>query len=96
MPRLSTTSLSAPFTDVTSVAVGNANTRVSVTFFPSRDNSYSVAFGEHATLYGGITVYLDGHPFTVTRDEIGDSIAQPIHIIGTAASNAPILIVSET
>lgn len=63
--------------------LGNNDRRDSITFSPGLVESYSINFGEVAVLNGGVTIRPGIQPLTLTRDQVGDAIALPVHFIGT-------------
>ncbi len=95
MPRMRGNSKSAAFTAASSVALGANGSRWSITFSPALVEGYSVGFGETAVINAGLTIRAGMQPLTLTREQLGDAITLPIHIVGTGNAAAPLLEVSE-
>lgn len=85
-----------------SVVVGVASTEVlpaddsrqEIIFSPPAADRYSVAFGEDATLDGGLTVVSGCSHVRLTRDQIGDAITLAVRGIASVQLTASILEVS--
>lgn len=61
---------------------------------PHATERYSIAFGEDATLDGGITVQPLTAPVFLTRDQIGSALADEVRVIASGAATIGIMEVS--
>ncbi len=81
---------------VASIQALRANdSRHSLWISPPSASTISVSFGETAVAGAGITLTSTGFPVFLTRDQVGDAIALPVHIIAAAAAVVGIMEISD-